>query len=153
METILGLGLGMGFLVVSAIVALALYVFNAYTHMNALKALGYQNAWLAWIPYASYYACADAVSQGEEQVNMFNKVNVPVVVFKLWWIIPLVLGFLLEGKILTLAVRLLNIVFLGYSYTRMYARLEGKTEEETTALGCISGLFPIIAAIKFIGLK
>lgn len=153
METLLGLGLGMGFLVVVVIISVAVYVFNAFAHMKALKALGYQNAWLAWIPYGNYYGYADAVSQGEEKVMLFGKVGIPALLFKLWWILPLALGFVLEGEVYTVLVRLINIVFLGYTYTRMYARIEGKTEEETTLLGCVSGFLPIVAAIKFIGLR
>lgn len=153
MDTLLGLGLGMGFLVVTLIVSIALYVFNALAHMKALKALGYQNAWLAWIPYGNYYGYADAVSQGEEKVMLFGKVGIPALLFKLWWILPLALGFILEGEVYTVLVRLINIVFLGYTYTRMYARIEGKTEEETTLMGCVSGFLPIVAAIKFITLK
>lgn len=143
----------MGFLVVMIIVGVVAYVFSSLAHMKALKALGYENAWLAWIPYGNYYGYADAVSQGEKKVMLFGKVGIPALLFKLWWILPLALGFVLERQVYTVIARLLNIVFLGYTYTRMYARIEGKTEEETTLMGCVSGLLPIIAAIKFITLK
>lgn len=143
----------MGFFVVMIIVGVVAYVFSSLAHMKALKALGYENAWLAWIPYGNYYGYADAVSQGEKKVMLFGKVGIPALLFKLWWILPLALGFVLERQVYTVIARLLNIVFLGYTYTRMYARIEGKTEEETTLMGCVSGLLPIIAAIKFITLK
>ena len=35
----------------------------------------------------------------------------------------------------------------------MYAKLEGKQESETQAIGCVSGLIPIIAVVKFLSYK
>ncbi len=147
-------GLGIGFIVAAVLVAIALYVFTSYAHMKALNLLGYDKAWLAWIPYGVYYACADCVSDNQENTMMFNKFSVPTLVFKLWWIVALVVTYLPWNSTITGIIRTaLFIVFLGYTYAKMFARLEGKTEEETMAVGCVSGFLPIIAAIKFMLVK
>jgi len=153
-NTILGLGLGIGVILACLALAVAIYVFYGLSHMKALKALGYDKAWLAWIPYGVYFGCADAVSQNEENVMLFNKFSVPAIVFKLWWVLPIIISFLpLDASWANLINRVIYIIFLGCTYAKMYARIEGKTEQDTQVLGCVSGFLPIIAACKFIGLK
>lgn len=151
---IFGLGFGLGVMLLCLAIVVAVYVFYGLSHMKALKALGYDKAWLAWIPYGVYFGCADAVSQNEENVMLFNKFSIPSMVFKLWWVLPIVISFLpLNDSLINIVNRVLYIIFLGCTYAKMYARIEGKTEEETQVLGCVSGFLPIIAACKFIGLK
>lgn len=49
------IGLGVGIAAVILIIAIACYVIFSYAHMKALKALGYDKAWLAWIPYGWHF--------------------------------------------------------------------------------------------------
>ena len=44
------LGASIGVILLCLVVMVACYVLYAVSHMKALKALGYKNAWLAWIP-------------------------------------------------------------------------------------------------------
>lgn len=153
-ETLLGLGLGLGFLLFILAITVACYVIYSISHMKALKALGYRNAWLAWIPYGSYFACADSVSEGQEKIRLFDSFEIPAMVFKLWWIIPLAfVAIPLNERVEQLIGVVLNIVFLGCTYAKMYARLEGKAERDTQALGCVSGFIPIVAVVKFFMMK
>ena len=47
------------------------------------------------IPYGVFYACADAAAEGEgEKVKLFGSLALPVMVFKLWWILPVALLFI-----------------------------------------------------------
>lgn len=148
------LGLGVGVILLVIVIAVAVYVLNSISHMKALKALGYSKAWLAWIPYGVYYACADVVTEGEEPVRLFDKFNVPAIVFRLWWIVPVAFLFIpLNETLVSIINFVLNVVFLGCSYAKMFARLEGKQENETQVIGCVSGIFPIVAIIKFLMLK
>ena len=138
------LGASIGVILLCLVVVVACYVLYAVSHMKALKALGYKNAWLAWIPYGVFYACADAAAEGE----------LPAMVFKLWWILPVALLFIpVNGTVENVITIVLNVVFLGCSYAKMYAKLEGKQESETQAIGCVSGLIPIIAVVKFLSYK
>lgn len=45
------LGLGIGLMFVGILVGILYYVAFSWSHMKALKALGYDKAWLAWIPF------------------------------------------------------------------------------------------------------
>lgn len=147
-------GLGIGAILLVLVIAVAVYVLNSISHMKALKALGYDKAWLAWIPYGVYFACADVVTDGEEPVRLFDKFEVPAIVFRLWWLVPVAfLVIPLNGTLESVINFALNVVFLGCSYAKMYARLEGKQENETQVIGCVSGVFPIVAIVKFLMLK
>lgn len=152
--TLMGMGLGLGVLLFILIIAVAMYVLNAVSHMKALKALGYDKAWLAWIPYGVWFACADSVSKDEDQVRLFDSFNVPSIVFKLWWIVPLALLFIPLNSSLSEVINVvLRVVFLGCTYAKMYARLDYKSEKEEQVLGCVSGFIPIVAIVKFLTIK
>ena len=130
------LGLGIGLMFVGILVGIVYYVAFSWSHMKALKALGYDKAWLAWIPFGVLFACSDAVTGA---------------VFKFWWIAQLALWVLsLSGPLATLINLALNITFYGCTYTKMYALLERKAEEETQVIGCVSGVIPLVAIVKFL---
>jgi len=148
------IGLGLGIAVVILIIAIACYVIFSYSHMKALKALGYDKAWLAWIPYGCTFACADAAAKDEDPVELFGSFTVPALLFKLWWILLLVLAFLpFPGWLSNVLNIALNVVFMGSIYAKMFAELDGKTESEEQVIGCVSGFLPIVAVFKFLCVK
>ena len=145
------LGMGMAIVAIVGIIIIACYIIFSMSHMKALKAMGYDKAWLAWIPYGVWYACADAVAGDEEQVRLFDSFEVPALVFKLWWIVPLVLNFVsFSGSLENMINFALNLVFLGSTYAKMYAVLDRKSEKETQTIGAVSGIVPIVAVVKFL---
>lgn len=147
-------GLGMGIILLGLVICVVAYVLYGISHMKALKALGYDKAWMAWIPYAWYYACADAVSKDEDNVKLFDSLEIPAMIFKLWWVVPVALLFIpLNSTVESVINFALNIVFLGCTYAKMYARLENKAEKDEQVLGCVSGFLPIIAVVKFLCIK
>ena len=144
-------GMGMAIIAIVGIIVIACYIIFSMSHMKALQAMGYDKAWLAWIPYGVWYACADAVAGDEEQVRLFDSFAVPVLVFKLWWIVPLILNFVsFNGSLENMINFALNLVFLGSTYAKMYAVLDHKTEKETQTIGAVSGIVPIVAVVKFL---
>ena len=148
------MGAGIGIIVVAVLILIAWYVLSSLAHMKALKSLGYDKAWLAWIPYGVFYACADAVTGQDEKVKLFGSLEIPAMVFKLWWIVPVAFLLLpLNSTIENLITLVLDVVFLGCTYAKMYARLENKQENETRAIGCVSGFIQIIAVVKFLMYK
>lgn len=151
-STLLGMGLGLGVLLFILVIVVACYVLNAVSHMKALKALGYDKAWLAWIPYGVWFACADSVvGKDEDQVRLFDSFNVPAIIFKLWWIVPLALLFIpLNSSVSEVINVVLRVVFLGCTYAKMFARLDGKSEKDEQVVGCVSGFIPIVAIVKFL---
>lgn len=138
-------------MLIGTLLGLVYYVVSSYAHMKALRRLGYDKAWLAWIPYGVWYACADAVTDSESPVQLFGKYEISVSIFKLWWLASLAMMLLQrDGSMATLINLALQFVFLGHTYAKMFAALEGRTEEEMRAVGCISGVLPIVAVVKFL---
>jgi hypothetical protein len=139
------------FSLVFIIVILACYVVSALGFYKALKRLGYNNAWMAWIPFANYYALADAAANGQEEVNLIGTLTIPAILYKLWWLVMLVAAFIpVIGNILVLVIR---VICLGSVFIKLLARLTYTSEQSQQAMGYVSGLIPIVAAIKFLTLK
>jgi len=55
---ILSSGLGIGIFLVLMVIAIAFFVFFAMAWMKIAQKLGYEPAWLAWIPVANYFLMA-----------------------------------------------------------------------------------------------
>lgn len=139
------------YLIFVFVVIIAVYVLYSLSHMKALKALGYDKPWMAWIPFANYWALADVALNGEESMNLFGSFSIPAIAFKLWWLIAYIVMFVpAVGQLLYLAV---TIIGLGTCYIKMYARLDGKDEKDVRVLGYLSGWIPLIAMCKFLAGK
>lgn len=144
------LGVGIVFAMVLVLVAIAVYILVGISHMKALNALGYDKAWLVWIPLVgSYYACADVASQKQESVTLFGSVQIPSVVFKFWWVVLLLKFIAPLATLATIVACVARVILLGSAYSTLYARLEGRTEQDTLAVGLVSGFLPIVAVVKF----
>lgn len=148
MDTAAALAFLGAYMVVVLVIAIACYVVFSLAHMKALKALGYDKPWMAWIPFANYYAYADSVTQGQESVTLFGNVTIPVMVYKLWWIASFVAPFI--PVIGTLLSTVITVIFLGNCYVKMYARLENTPEQDQQVIGYLSGFLAIIAVVKFL---
>lgn len=136
------------YLVIAVVILLGCYVVTSIAHMKALKALGYDKPWMAWIPFANYYAYADSVTNGQDTVTLFGNLSVPVMVYKFWWIAIFVAPLI--PVIGSLLLTVIIVVFLGNCYTKMYARLENTPEQDQQVIGYLSGFFAIIAVVKFL---
>lgn len=135
------------FIIVFAIIAV-FYVLYGISHMRALRALGYDRPWMAWIPFANDWALAEVTLNGAENINLFNSFDIPAMVFKLWWLIAIGVSYVpIVGMLLNLGLR---VICLGTCYIKMYAKLDGTDEKEQQVIGYISGFFPIVAACKFL---
>lgn len=148
--TVLLAFLGAYLLIILVIVAVC-YVLSSLAHMKALKALGYDKAWMAWIPFAQQYALADAAANNQETVTLFGSFSVPAMLYKFWWVLLFICPFI--PFIGTLASTVVMIIFLGNCYVKIYARLDGTSEQEQQVIGYLSGFLVIIAVIKFLAGK
>lgn len=149
------LGASFGIILLILVVLVLCYVLLSLSHMKALQALGYKNAWLAWIPFGVWFACADAVcDDGTGKTTLFGSLEIPAIILKIWWIVPLVLFILpINTSLYNVISIAFNVIFMGCTYAKMYARLDGKTEREEQVLGCVSGWLKIVAVVKFFTIK
>lgn len=147
-------GAGLAAIAIASLVGIACYVLFSLSHYKALKRLNYANAWLAWIPYVVNYAMADAVTVNDgEQIRLIGSVEIPKQLYKFWWLIAILLPFIPLGFVGTILNLALGIICGGFSYIRMYAMLDAKSESEEQVIGYISGAFPIVAVVKFLIMK
>lgn len=132
----------------------AYYIFESATHAKVLRILGYEKAWIAWIPYVRNYGLACATSSPQDSyVTIFKgKIRLPITVYKLWWILPLALLALAPGNLGNVALGitfLMNGFFLGGSYAKIFSLVEGSSENDNATIGIVCGVFPIVAMVKF----
>lgn len=145
------LGGMIGVFVVSLIIIVACYVVGALAYSKALRMMGYPMSWLAWIPFGAYFALADITRDYEGNTTLFGSVKVPTNIFRLWWILMIVVQFVpVLGKIASIAIL---VICLGTSFIRVYSALEGKTESDVTVLGYLSAFIQLIAVVKFFTYK
>lgn len=139
------------YLVVILVIVAVCYVLTSLAHMKALKALGYDKAWMAWIPLAQQYALADAAAGNQQNVTLFGSFSVPAVLYKFWWVLWIILPVV--PVVGSLASTVVMVLFLGNCYVKIYAKLDGTTEQEQQVIGYLSGLLAIIAVVKFLAGK
>lgn len=145
-------GMVVGFVVVAFIIAIAAYVVSSLAYMKVFRRCG-ENVVAAWIPFWRDWTIASCACAGEENVSLYGLIC-PSLVLKLYWLIQGGLSFILSGSSVgNLLAYLVGAAFLGQIFTTLYARFEEKTEEECRVIGVLSGLFPIIAWIKFLSMK
>lgn len=138
---------GMGVLLfVLVAVSIAAYVWTALEYSKVLKALGYKNPWMAWIPLANMYALADVIRGDDTETVVWGK-SVPAMLFNFWWAISMVCCFI--PGIGTVLYTVLRVVCLGNCFAYIYAAVEGKEVDEVKGIAIASGFIPIIALIKF----
>lgn len=137
-----------GMFLVVVIVAIAMYVWGALVTQKVLRYLGYKNPWMAWIPYVSNYAIADVI-RGEDNTTDAFGIKIPSMLFNFWWFIVAVIVNI--PKVGNVAATIISVLCLAVCYTKIYARCEEKSESDTQLIGILSGIFPIIALIKFTG--
>ncbi len=148
MDEMAMVGVVWAIIIFSFLIGAIFYVLCGISHSKALKALGYDKPWMAWIPFANFWALAEVALDGEENILFFDSLRVPAMLFKLWWLVAYAVALIPGvGGLLNLV---LQIICLGACYTKMYARLDGKTEDETKGIGYVSGFLPIIAVFKFL---
>jgi len=132
------------------VIFIAVYVVTSIGYSRLLRAAGYPNPWMAWIPYACYWALGSVACEDEDNVDMFGK-PVPSIVLKLWWVATIVLNFVpYVGYYLALA---LQIICLGEVFIRLYMNHTAVEPSKCKLLGYGSGFIPLIAACHFLKLK
>ena len=120
------------YLIFILVIGVVCWVLYGISHMKALKAVGYDKAWMAWIPLANMWALAEVALDGDESMTLFGSLNIPAIAFKLWWVVGFVSSFIpMVGGFLNLV---LTVICLGTCYIKMYAKLDGRDEKDVQAL-------------------
>lgn len=138
----------------------AYYIFTSAANARALRMAGYNKAWLAWVPYLRYFAIADATKEEGPSTKIYGRWNVYNALYTLWFALLLVVQILDEGitdfipaTLGTILDIIIMGVFLGGAYAKLLSKISGKPERECYTFGIWSGVFPIVAAVRFCFVK
>ena len=135
------------FCLVIIMVAVGMYILRAVAFQKLLRKYNYRKSWMAWIPFAQYYALADAAAEGKPTMKLFSG-DCPVWWFKFWYIITFAAAYI--PFIGAPAIFVFKMFFLGSVYRTIYARCENRTLGSRTALGFFSAIIELIPIIKFL---
>ena len=137
------------FSVVYLIVAasgIAFYVFTALPMYKFAKRVGYENAWLAWIPFtydfvlvkiSEYNGSGKLVIRGIE----YNRNTVAW--FTVWGVL-----LNLVPAIGSIAFVILRVLITGACCRDLYSKTENKNLQDVVVLGYASGFFHVILTAK-----
>jgi hypothetical protein len=139
------------FALIAVIIVIAFYVVMSLGFYKILKKVGYPNAWMAWVPLVAYYAIADAAANGEQNVHLIGTISIPAMLYKLWWLVVIVVNFV--PAIGSLAALVIQVICLGSIFIKLISRVTNTAETDNQVFGYISGLIPIVGAIRFLTLK
>ena len=126
------------FLIIVGIIVLALYVLTAYPMFQILKAVDYDYAWLAWIPFCQYFAIAMAFNyKNEPNIQAFG-IPLPRPVAGFATLIGSVAsGFIpFIGKVFPILALLISGCILG----EMYDVCEDSEPGKNLGMGIVSSL-------------
>lgn len=129
----------------SVLLSFGLYIVGALAVWRVLKMLGYDKAWLAWIPFGRYYALAEATM--EKDVYLPFNITLAMDVFKWWWLIPILSSAI---PIISIAV---TVICFGWTLKKIYAMCEGVSPDQVSTIAYISAYIQIIMWIKFFTYK
>lgn len=152
--TIAGIGI-LGVLIFSIIIGiiiLACYLLTAYPLFQILKAVDYDLAWLAWIPFCQYFAIAMAFNyKNEPNIQAFGiPLPRPVAGFSslIGSVIARIIPFV--GRLFPILALLINGCILG----EMYDVCEDSEPGKNLGMGIVSSLIwfvQIYMLFKFMG--
>lgn len=127
------------------------YIISSFAVFRLLRLVRYDKSFLAWIPVVKDFALIDAF---KGVISGFPIIGLQCSVknFKIAWIISVLIpsiGIGSESVVLSAILCILHIVIMGSVFTYIYASMENTSLSSRTFLGLLSGIFGIIAVIKF----
>ncbi len=140
------------FFIIIGVILLALYVLTAYPLFQILKAVDYDLAWLAWIPFCQYFAIAMAFNyKNEPNIQAFG-IPMPRPAAGFASLIASILAKFIPfiGKVFPILALLINGCILG----EMYDVCEDSEPGKNLGMGIVSSLIwfvQIYMLFKFMG--
>lgn len=130
-------------------IMVVVYVVQALATQRALRILGYDKPWLAWIPLGNLFALAEVT--GDDVAVLWFGIQVPMKAFRFWWLANFVCTLIpIVGGLLSL---LITVMCLTWTYSRVYSALDGVPYENEMLIAVLSAFIGIIPIIKFFAAK
>lgn len=148
LHIIIGLGIiGIFIAIIAGIISLVIYVLNSYALYMTLKAVGYELAWLAWVPFCQYFAITMAFNYKDEQNISIFGISIPRPVAGFASLIGMVLGSFIPfiGSILPILALLIN----GNILAEMFDVCEDSEPGKNIGMGIVSALIIFVQIFMF----
>lgn len=139
--------IGIFIIIIVAVFGLLCYILNSYSLFMILKGVGYEMAWLAWIPFCKYFAITMAFNyKNDPNINVFG-LAIPRPVAGFASIICGILGKLIPviGGVFPILAILIN----GFILAEMFDICEDNEPGKNTAMGIISSLIVFVQIFMF----
>lgn len=145
---IVGIGIiGIIVLIIAAVISLVIYVLNSYSLYMILKSVGYDLAWLAWVPFCQYFAITMAFNRNNEpNINLFG-LQIPRPVAGFASLIGIVLGRIIPiiGGIFPIFAILIN----GAILCEMFDICDDREPGTNMGMGIVSSLIVFVQIYQF----
>ena len=146
-----------GVFVVFTVVLLVFYLVASFARYKYLKVRSYENAWMAFIPFANIWAVVEATYGRRDKINIYGW-DAPALVLKLWPIVTYVLALVINavpliGNILSLVLYVLNLAVMLMIYRDIMETLEKPQEMVVSVMvvifNIVSYIMILVAANEF----
>lgn len=142
------------FLLVLLIIAIIYYILRSKALYDLLKALNYQNAWLAWFPVLHRYAVGDvatSICSEDGYLFLFGSIALPDLLCKLWFLGNILISMLL-GRFQTLSTLLtfsLTVFFSAGILSELVANLRGEETKQEIGMAVVASIIPFADVVYF----
>ncbi len=139
--------IGIFIFIIAAVISLACYVLSSYSLYTILKTVGYDMAWLAWIPFCQYFAITMAFNYKDEPNITVLGLAIPRPVAGFAGIIGAILGKFIPfiGGVFPILAILINGFILG----EMFDVCEDSEPGKNTGMGIVSSLIVFVRIFMF----
>lgn len=133
------------------IIALTLYLMDAFSRYKYLKVRGYEKCFMAFIPFANIWASVEATYGNNGKINVYGW-KAPAMIVKLWGVMFYVLsvavaGIPVIGRLIGIALFAANIAVMAQLYSDMMERLD---EPQERVASVVAVFINVIASYKLI---
>lgn len=137
---------GIAVILFAVLICIAVYVATAYPLFVILKEVGYEYAWLAWIPICQYFTIVMAFNAKDDPNLTIAGIEIPRPLAGFAGVIAGVLGNI---PFIGFIFPILAVIVNGFILAEMYDVCEDSEPGQNTAMGIISALVGIVAIIMF----
>lgn len=149
---LIGGALSMVMALILGVLGIIGWLVKSIAYTIALKKMAYGNVWCAWVPILRDIAILDCLGKTQSH-SVITIAGIDISLDKMKYImigyVILDIVFSNMSKWLSAIAMLVRILILVIEYTTVFSYIENKKTEDKQLVGCLAGVFPIIAIIKF----
>lgn len=128
------------------------WILTSIGYSIYLKKVSYGSVWMAFIPVLRDLAIMDCLSRTQTH-SLVTVAGIDVSLYKLKYIFigQVILDIALSKSVIWISavLMIIKILILIIEYTTAFSYIEGCRSEDKQFIGCVAGIFPLVAVVKF----